>query len=106
MRGFFTASEMTETKWFVAACDSSLLYPDLRSGGDTLERQMKIRLDKALVERGLAGSRGGAQGLGLGGRGLGGGVGGLWWQRGGWKGGARPARKPLRGGCWAKTCAT
>src|ERR1035437_6788214 len=46
---------MTETKWFVAACDSSLLYPDLRSGEDTLERPMKIRLDKALVERGLAG---------------------------------------------------
>src|ERR1039458_10387879 len=53
---------------FVAACDSSLLYPDLRSGEDTLERPMKIRLDKALVERGLAGSRERAQALVLAGR--------------------------------------
>src|ERR1017187_335814 len=53
---------------FVAACDSSLLYPDLRSGEDTLERPMKIRLDKALVERGLAGARERAQALVLAGR--------------------------------------
>jgi hypothetical protein len=36
LRRFFTAKD--RQKMILTACDSSLLYPDLRAGGDTLER--------------------------------------------------------------------
>jgi 23S rRNA (cytidine1920-2'-O)/16S rRNA (cytidine1409-2'-O)-methyltransferase len=51
-----------------AVSDSSVLYYEPPAGQTSLEMQMKIRLDKALVERGLAGSRERAQALILAGR--------------------------------------
>ena len=48
--------------------DSSVLYSCTCTAQATLKRHMKIRLDKALVERGLAGSRERAQALILAGR--------------------------------------
>src|ERR1035441_6784707 len=63
----WTSLSIERAQW-VGWIGTSLLYPDLRSGGDTLERQMKIRLDKALVERGLAGAGERAQALVLAGR--------------------------------------
>jgi 23S rRNA (cytidine1920-2'-O)/16S rRNA (cytidine1409-2'-O)-methyltransferase len=51
-----------------AGSDSSVLYYEPPAGQTSLEMQMKIRLDKALVERGLAGSRERAQALILAGR--------------------------------------
>jgi len=58
---------------------------------------MKIRLDKALVERGLLVAER-AQALVLAGR--------CWWRSSVWKSRGRPSRKTPRCGCWAKTCAT